>query len=245
MKKKILILGGTSDMAMAIGQVYAREGHDLVMAGRKVERLLPYQEDIKLKCAVEVELMEFDAEDISSHEVFVQEACLTKLDLAVCVFGYLGDQSIAEQDWKECERIIHCNYTGAVSILNRIAEKFLIQGSGTIIGISSVAGDRGRSSNYLYGSAKAGFTVYLDGLRNRLYHSGLHVMTVKPGFVATKMTGHLDLPPALTSSPEQVAEVIYKAQLRKKNTIYVSFVWRWIMLIIRSIPEQIFKKLKM
>jgi short-subunit dehydrogenase len=117
--------------------------------------------------------------------------------------------------------------------------------SGTIIGISSVAGERGRMSNYLYGSAKAGFTAYLSGLRNRLFHTGVHVMSVQPGFVYTRMTESLTLPPLLTAKPEQVAADIYKAAAGGKNVIYTKWFWRYIMLIIKSIPEFMFKKLKL
>ena len=118
-------------------------------------------------------------------------------------------------------------------------------GEGTIVGISSVAGDRGRQSNYIYGSAKAAFTAYLSGLRNDMYHKGVHVLTVKPGFVATRMTEHLDLPGPITAQPDEVADKIIKGIEKKKNIIYVRWMWRYIMLIITLIPEFIFKRLKM
>ena len=161
------------------------------------------------------------------------------------MFGFLGDQQKAESDWEECHRILQVNFVGAVSILNRIAEKYIAGGHGTIVGISSVAGERGRKSNYLYGSAKAGFTAYLSGLRNRLFSKGIHVLTVQPGFVYTKMTEHLTLPAPLTATPEQVAAAIATAVRKKKNIIYVKWFWRWIMLVIRCIPEPVFKKMNL
>src|SRR5690606_97752 len=140
----------------------------------------------------------------------------------------------------ETLRTINTNYTGAVSILNIIAADYALQKKGCIVGISSVAGERGRQSNYIYGSAKAGFTAYLSGLRNKFYDKGVHVVTVLPGFVHTKMTENLDLPKLLTAQPEDVARSIYTAVQKKKNIIYVKWFWRWIMCIIKLIPEPIF-----
>jgi short-subunit dehydrogenase len=126
-----------------------------------------------------------------------------------------------------------------------VANAYEAMKAGMIVGISSVAGERGRQSNYIYGSAKAGFTAYLSGLRNRLFRSGVHVMSVQPGFVNTRMTQHLTLPPLLTAQPEQVADAVFKAVQRKKNVLFVKWPWKYIMLIIKSIPESIFKKLKL
>jgi short-subunit dehydrogenase len=161
------------------------------------------------------------------------------------VFGYLGDANKARTDWNEAERIIQTNYTGAVSILDRVADHYALQKKGVIVGISSVAGERGRQSNYHYGSAKAGFTAYLSGLRNRLFQDGVHVVTVQPGFVYTRMTENLQLPKLLTGQPADVANTVYSAVKNKKNVVYVKWFWRWIMFIIRNIPEFMFKKLKM
>ena len=133
------------------------------------------------------------------------------------------------------------NYTGVVSLFNIIANDFEDRRSGFMVGISSVAGDRGRKNNYIYGSAKAALTAYLSGLRNRLYDAQVHVMTVKPGFVATKMTEGMDLPEKLTAQPEEVAEDIYKAQQKNKNVLYTKWMWRWVMMMIKMIPEWKFK----
>lgn len=163
----------------------------------------------------------------------------------ICVFGYLGDTEKGLKDWKEAQNIIESNYTGAVSILDVAATDMMERKTGTIIGISSVAGERGRQSNFLYGSAKAGFTAYLSGLRNKCFHAGVHVLTVKPGFIKTAMTEGMPLNPKLTAQPQQIARSIFKAQQKKKNVIYTLWMWKYIMCIIRNIPEGIFKKLKM
>ncbi len=157
----------------------------------------------------------------------------------------LGDQHEAEQNWLQCKHIINSNYTGAVSILNVIANDFERRKKGVIVGISSVAGERGRQSNYLYGSAKAGFTAYLSGLRNRLFHHGAHVVTVKPGFVRTKMIEDIRTPGPLTASPKQVALSVSSAIRKKRNTVYVLSIWSLIMFVIKLIPETIFKRLKL
>ena len=159
----------------------------------------------------------------------------------ISAVGYLGDQDKAQSDFSEAKKIIDTNYTGVVSLLNIIADDFEKRRNGFIVGISSVAGDRGRKSNYIYGSAKSALTTYLSGLRNRLYDANVQVLTVKPGFVATKMTKGLDLPEKLTALPEEVAEDIYNAQQKGKNVLYTKWIWRWVMLVIKAIPEWKFK----
>jgi len=178
--------------------------------------------------------------DYESHHQFYEGLKEKPLGVITAV-GYLGDQKKAQVDFNEAKPIMDTNYTGVVSLLNIIANDFEQRKSGFIVGISSVAGDRGRKSNYIYGSAKAALTAYLSGLRNRLHDAQVHVLTVKPGFVATKMTEDMDLPEKLTAQPEEVAEDIYKAQQKGKNVLYTKWVWKWVMLIIRNIPEWKFK----
>ena len=237
-----LILGATSDIGFAIAEQLRAKGTKLMLTARNTE-------DLKKKTSGWKEgeligLYQFDADQPSTHKAFVKNLPVVP-DIAVCVFGYLGDQRKAEADWDESNRIIQANYTGAVSVLNCIAETFMTRKSGTIVGISSVAGDRGRQSNYIYGSAKAGFTTYLAGLRNRLFPYGCHVVTVKPGFVDTKMTAGLPLPKPLTAKPEQVAKATVKAIGSKKNKIHVLPLWGPIMFVIASVPEFVFKRLKL
>lgn len=240
----ILILGAGSDMAVAIARKFASEKYDIQLAGRNTAALAPQQKDLQVRYNVNATTHLFDAADFGAHNGFYAGLPAVP-DITICVFGYLGNQEKAQENWQETATIINSNYTGAVSILNIVAESYAARKQGTIIGISSVAGERGRQSNYIYGSAKAGFTAYLSGLRNRLFRSDVHVMTVQPGFVNTRMTSHLPLPPLLTAQPETVATVIFNAVKRKKNVLYVKWHWKYIMLIIKLIPEGIFKKLSL
>lgn len=240
----VLILGATSDMAWATAKKFASEGHNVILAARNVHALSPMVSDLQIRYEVQAEAVVFEAMDYDNHREFYNNLAL-KPDCVACFFGYLGEQATAETDWNEAEKIIASNYTGAVSILNIAAEYMQERGFGSIIGVSSVAGDRGRMSNYIYGSAKAGFTAYLSGLRNKLFHKKINVLTVKPGFVATKMTAELPLPKLLTATADQAANDIYQAWFKKKDIIYTRWFWRYIMLIICTIPEFIFKKLKL
>lgn len=240
----VLILGASSDMAVAIAKKFASKGYAIQLAARNVQRLQALQSDLTIRYNIACSLHEFDALQFNSHAAFYNTLPV-KPDVAVCVFGYLGENELARENWQEAERIIHSNYTGAVSILNIIGQAFATQKAGTIVGISSVAGERGRQSNYIYGSAKAGFTAYLSGMRNRLFREGVHVVSVQPGFVYTRMTENLALPGLLTAQPEAVGDCVYNAVVKKKNTVYVKWFWRWIMLIIKLIPEFMFKKLKL
>ncbi|MBT1702585.1 SDR family oxidoreductase [Chryseosolibacter indicus] len=244
MSKNALILGATSDMALAIARKFGTQGYTLTLAARNLEKLQVIKADIEIRQRAKVEIARFDAMEIANHQEFYNQLPV-KPDIVFCVFGFLGDQTKAQYDWKMCEEILVSNYVGAVSILNIIANDMEARKQGTIVGISSVAGERGRQSNYIYGSAKAGFTAYLSGLRNRLCKSGVHVLTVKPGFVKTRMLDGMKTPGPLTAQPQEVAEDIYNAVANKKNTIYTRGVWRLVMYTIKSIPEPIFKKMKL
>ncbi|HEY5653108.1 MAG TPA: SDR family oxidoreductase [Pontiella sp.] len=240
--KSVLILGATSDLAQAIAKKFAAEGWHLQLAARNMDLLTPIVSDLEVRSDSEVLALQFNATDFHTHKSFY-DSLTNKPDVVISVFGYMGDQLKARTDFNEVRKTIDINYTGMVSILNVVANDFEQRGYGSIVGISSVAGERGRQSNYIYGSAKAGLTAYFSGLRSRLSEKGIHVMTVKPGFCRTKMTEHLDLPAVLTAEPEQVATAVFKGLRRKYNTVYTLWMWRWIMLIIRHIPEFVFKKL--
>jgi decaprenylphospho-beta-D-erythro-pentofuranosid-2-ulose 2-reductase len=242
MSRNVLVLGASSDMALALARKFASNGYSLTLAGRDPEKLKATQSDIQIRQRVVVHVARFDALDIGSHKEFY-ESLPAKPDVVLCVFGLLGDQQKAQSDWKACEQILFSNYIGAVSILNIVANDMEAKNNGVIVGISSVAGERGRQSNYLYGSAKAGFTAYLSGLRNRLAKTGVHVLTVKPGFVRTRMIENIKTPEVLTANPKEVADEIFDAVQKKSNTIYTKSLWRPIMYVIKSIPEPIFKKL--
>jgi len=237
----ILIVGAKSDIAKEVAKVYAENGYDLYLAGRHILTMKDFANDIKIRSGVDVKLKELDITDFDSHKCFCQEL-EGDLSGVITVVGYMNEQRLVQNDWDETLNTIHVNYLGNVSLLNIIANSFEKIKHGFIIGVSSVAGDRGRKSNYIYGSAKAGFSAYLSGLRSRLYNSDVQVLTVKPGFVYTKMTENLDLPKALTAMPSDVAIDIYTAHKSGKDVLYTKFVWRYIMLIIKHLPEFIFKR---
>ncbi len=238
----VLIIGAKSDIAKATAREYAKNGYDLYLAARNVDELAEFAKDVITRTQRDIRLVELDILDYASHQAFYDNLDEKPLGV-ISAIGYLGEQEKAQSDFSEAKKIMDTNYTGVVSLFNIIADDFEKRRSGFMVGISSVAGDRGRKSNYIYGSAKAALTAYLSGLRNRLYDAQVHVLTVKPGFVATKMTEDMDLPEKLTAQPEAVAEDIYKAQQKGKNVLYTKWIWRWVMLIIRNIPEFQFKKM--
>jgi short-subunit dehydrogenase len=214
------------------------------LASRDLELLDKQARDLEIRFQVKARPVYFDALDFSSHAGFYGSLD-PKPDLVVLAFGYLGDQKRAQEDFAEAQRIISVNFVGVVSILEIIARDFEVRGHGSIIGISSVAGERGRQSNYLYGAAKGAMALYLGGLRNRLHPRGVRVLTVLPGFVATKMTEHLDLPELLLTTPAEVSEDIYRALMRGREIVYSKKLWQWIMWLIKAIPERVFKRLKL
>ena len=236
----ILIVGAKSDIAKATARKYANQGFDLYLAARNARELEEFAKDVSVRTQQAVKTIELDILDYESHQQFYEGLEEKPLGVITAV-GYLGEQQKAQKDFIEAQRIMDANYIGIVSLLNIIADDFEYRKSGFIVGISSVAGDRGRKNNYIYGSAKAALTVYLSGLRNRLHDAQVQVLTVKPGFVATKMTEGMDLPEKLTAYPEAVAKDIYAAQKNGKNVIYTKWIWRYIMLIIKIIPEWKFK----
>lgn len=239
-----LILGATSDIGFAIAKKFASLQYNIQLAGRSLAALEPLTSDITIRYGVTCSQHIFDVTAFDTHQGFYDNLP-EKPEVVICVVGYMKDNEKVAASQEETLRTLHTNYTGPVTILNIIAADFSRQKKGTIVGISSVAGLRGRQSNYIYGSAKAGFTAYLSGLRNKLFHEGVHVVTVLPGFVNTKMTADLNLPKLLTAQPEDVANMVYTAVKKKKNTVYVKWFWRWIMCIIVNVPEFIFKKKKL
>jgi decaprenylphospho-beta-D-erythro-pentofuranosid-2-ulose 2-reductase len=240
----VLVLGASSDMAMAIARKFAKHGYNIQLAARNTSQLTHLQSDISIRYGSVCTLHAFDATQYDTHQHFF-DLLPVKPDITITVFGYLGDNETARKNWQESLAIINTNYTGAVSILNIVSGYYAAQRNGVIVGISSVAGERGRQSNYMYGSAKAGFTAYLSGLRNRMVQENVHVVTVLPGFANTRMTENMKLPPLLTAQPAEIGDAVYHAAINRKNTIYVKWMWRWIMLIIKLIPEPVFKKMKL
>lgn len=240
----LLVLGAKSDIARACAHEFAGHGFKIILAGRNQKELMDDAHDINLRFGVETLAVEFDAVKFDTHEKFY-ESLPEGVDSVICAVGYMPDQKESENNPKIARQVIDSNFTGLVSILNIVANDFEKKQSGFIAGISSVAGDRGRKSNYIYGSAKAGFTAYLSGLRHRLFSHGVQVCTVKPGFVNTRMTADLDLNPLLTATPEKVARDIYRAYKKKTDVLYTKWMWRYIMLIIKHLPEFLFKRTNM
>lgn len=249
MSENIVILGAGSGIAKALCQRMATRGCNLVLCGRNTEELQRDAADLQTRHQTKATILEFDALNFDSHNELWNQ-CLTqfdgKVDGVMLCFGTLPDQKACEDDPSQLRSAIDVNLTAAASILHPIAAHFESKKSGWLAVISSVAGDRGRQSNYVYGAAKAGLTTFLAGLRNRLQPAGVHVLTIKPGFVATPMTaGILDPKSPMVASPEQVARDIERAIAKRRNVIYTRWFWKWIMLIIRNIPESIFKRLKL
>lgn len=245
MSEAVLILGATSAIARATAAAFAARGAALYLASRDLDELRRIAADIHLRYGVEVRHGLFDAEATESHAVFMQSVieAMHGITGVVLAFGYLGDQQEA-RDFKMGEKIIVSNFTGAASILSHCANYFEPLHRGFIIGISSVAGDRGRQSNYVYGAAKGALSLYLQGLRNRLFASGVRVITIKPGFVDTAMT--YGLPGLfLVASPQAIGERIVAALGKSSDVVYLPWFWRYIMLIIKHIPEHIFKRMKL
>ncbi len=241
-RRTVIVIGVTSAIARAVAADYARDGFDLVVTARDPEELEAVAADLALRFRVKVRPRQCDALDYASHEtLFADVPDLTGVVLAL---GLVGDQEEGETDFGAARRILDTNYTGCVSLLERAAEALERQGGGFICAIGSVAGDRGRRSNYLYGSAKAGLAAYLQGLRARGFKRGVSVTTVKPGYVDTRMTyGKPGL--VLVASPERAARGIRRAVRVRRSVVYVPWFWRPIMWVVRAIPEPLFKRLNL
>lgn len=241
----MIVLGSTSEVAQAFVEKALQKGEKyerIYLFTSNKEATERFVKHIDVKFLQQSEIIELDL----TKEINYFDFDHVNSNVLFCATGYLGESTEDSlYDNKNTERIIDINYSKLVPVMNYFAQKFESKRSGTIIGLSSVAGDRGRQSNFIYGSAKAAFTAYLSGLRNYLFEKKVHVLTVKPGFMATKMTEGLPLNPKLTATPKQAAECIYKAFKKQKNVAYVLPIWGVIMMIIRNIPEFIFKKLKL
>lgn len=243
--RPVLVLGATSPIARAVAVELARSGTPLYLAGRDLQELWRVANDINVRFGVDVNVGIFDAEDTKGHPTFFENAIHRTGGFGgvVLAFGDLGDQGATEKEPSLAQAIIARNFSGAVSALLFMANHLEEKRSGFVVAISSVAGDRGRFSNYVYGSAKAGLSAFLQGLRSRLQKVGIPVLTVKPGFVDTAMT--FGKPGTfLVASPEKVGKKIVQAIRRHKDVVYVPGFWRWIMMVIKMVPERTFKKLK-
>lgn len=243
--KKILIIGATSAIASSCARKWLDADCVFFLVGRNKEKLNSVADDLLARGAKSVSCFIMDAMDYSRHESMLTEciSVLQSIDIALIAQGTLPKQSDCEHNVVYAVREFDNNATSVIALLTILAKQFETQGFGSIAVISSVAGDRGRPSNYLYGAAKGAVSIYCDGLRARLYKSGVHVITIKPGFVDTPMTHGLALPAALVAKPDDVAASIVKGVAKKKNILYAPFFWSLIMLVIKTIPTFIFKRM--
>jgi NAD(P)-dependent dehydrogenase (short-subunit alcohol dehydrogenase family) len=237
----VLILGSRSDIGRALARAYAAKGADVILAARS--RPDEDAADAGLRHEIKARAVSFDVNDADPDRFFDDLGVVP--GTVVMVAGSLGDQDRSAAADAEADLVFRTNFTGPARYLLAAARRMQAKPNACIIGISSVAGDRGRASNFIYGSAKAGLTAFLSGLRNAHAKTGLHVITVKPGFVRTRMTEGMKLIGPLTASPETVANAIIKAQGKRQDVVYTLGAWRWVMAIINHIPERIFKKLSL
>jgi short-subunit dehydrogenase len=245
--KRILIIGATSAIAAACARLWAAEGASFVLVARDQDKLNQVTADLRARGAVDIDTQTMDATALQKLKPTVERAVtvLGKIDVALIAHGTLPDQKLCERDAIAAAEATIVNATSVIAIATAIANQLESQKSGTLAVISSVAGDRARASNYVYGSAKAAVSAFCEGLRARIAASGVHVLTIKPGFVDTPMTKGMKLPTALLATPDQVASDIVKAVDRKKAVLYTPAIWGWIMLIIRNIPAPIFRRLNL
>jgi len=244
--RKILVLGATSGIAEATCRIWASQGARLFLVARNAEKLAAVAADLRTRGASYVDTAVADLDNTEQHPALLAHAVnsLTGLDVAYLTHGILGDQAKAEQDFNTAAQIIYTNYMAPVSLLTWLANFCVQRHAGTLAVISSVAGDRGRKSNYLYGSSKAGLSAFLGGLRNRVDREGVTVLSIKPGPVKTAMTASMKGSEKFADA-DKVAQSIVKAIDKRQDTLYVPFQWQPIMFIIRNIPERIFKKLNL
>jgi len=247
--KKILIIGATSAIANACARQWVEqfEHTQFFLVARNSEKLSQIADDISTRGAIAVHTHVLDIANIDAHSAMLNAAIkeLEKIDIVLIAHGVLPDQVACEQDVSLAIKEFNINATSTIALLTLLANQLEKQHNGTLAVITSVAGDRGRSSNYLYASAKSAISIFCEGLRGRLFKSGVHVIDIRPGFVDTPMTAHLPLPAALVAKPDIVAARIVAGIKRKKDVLYAPAFWWLIMFIIRSIPSFVFKKMKM
>ena len=244
--RKILVLGATSGIAEATCRIWASQGASLFLVARNAEKLAAVAADLKTRGAGYIDTAVADLDDTDQHAALLAHAVnsLTGMDIAYLAHGVLGDQTEAEREFNTAAQILHTNLMAPVSLLTWLANFCVQRRAGVLAVISSVAGDRGRKSNYVYGSSKAGLSAFLGGLRNRIDREGVTVLTIKPGPTKTAMTA--DMPKSEKfADVDSVAESIVRAIDKRKDILYVPFQWEPIMFVIRNIPERIFKKLNL
>jgi decaprenylphospho-beta-D-erythro-pentofuranosid-2-ulose 2-reductase len=243
---KIVVIGASSALAYEAAKHFAHEGAEILLVGRTASKLESIASDLKVRGAGRVEMYLLDLCDLSRHQELWDQALgrLGEIDILLVAYGTLGDQRRCELSVEETLREFNNNCTSVIALLTIGANYFEQRRRGCIAVITSVAGDRGRKSNYVYGTAKAALNTFLQGLRNRLASSGVTVITIKPGLVATPMTAHMRTG-FLTANAQAVGQGIYRAIVKRKEVVYLPWYWQPIMLIVKSIPERVFKRLSL
>jgi decaprenylphospho-beta-D-erythro-pentofuranosid-2-ulose 2-reductase len=244
--QSVLVLGGGSDIAAAIVRALVRDrARRVVLAGRKPERFEPLVEELRALGAEAVDLCEFDALVVDEHERVMDQAFdeLDDIDLAIVAFGVHGPRGEAQLEHDGALDVVTTNFVGAVSVLLPLARRMVEQGHGAIVVLSSVAGERGRKKNFVYGSSKAGLDAFCEGLAARLAGSGVHLMVVRPGFVRTKLTSGFQAAPLATSA-EDVAEATVDGLRRRADVVWVPAAVRWVMSFLRHVPRAVFRRLE-
>jgi short-subunit dehydrogenase len=242
--RKTLIIGAASSIAQALEELLAGAGDEMFLVARNRERLQALRDDLSLRHGVPIHLGVLDVRELDRQEAIVDEAFgkLGAIDLIIIAHGHLPDQSACERSPDLALDTFSVNALSVIALLTRLSQRLEAQGHGTVAVITSVAGDRGRRSNYVYGSAKGAVSLFLQGLRSRLHPSGIRVVTVKPGLVDTPMTAKFEKG-FLWASPPRVAKGLMRALRGSRDVVYVPWYWRWIMLVVRIIPERLFKRL--
>jgi decaprenylphospho-beta-D-erythro-pentofuranosid-2-ulose 2-reductase len=243
--QSVLVLGGTSEIGVATAKTLAeRRAKTIVLAARDPARCASAADELRAAGAERVEAVTFDARDTGSHAAFVEDVFsrFGDIDVALVAFGVLGDQEQAERDATQAVEIIETNFTGAASVMTPLARKMVDQGHGTVVVLSSVAGERARKSNFVYGSSKAGIDAFAQGLGDSLAGTGVHVMVVRPGFVKTKMTEGMEEVP-FSTTPDVVAKEIVKGLARRSHTVWAPGILRGVMSALRHVPRPIFRRL--
>tara|TARA_R100001377_G_scaffold42347_2_gene23889 strand:- start:301 stop:1038 length:738 start_codon:yes stop_codon:yes gene_type:complete len=244
--KNVLIIGANSAIAKATARHYAQQKDSLYLLARDPHQLEIQRGDLAVRGASAVECAAFDATDFASHGRLITKALETMghFDIVLIAHGSLPDQALCESDFEATLQAFNINALSVISLLNHIIEPMRERRDGCIVVVTSVAGDRGRQSNFVYGAAKAMVSTYLQGLRGRLFHDNVCVIDIKPGFVDTPMTAHLSKG-VLWAQPEQIAQRIAKGVEKRRATVYAPGFWRLIMFVVCSVPEVIFKRLKL
>ena len=245
--RNILIIGATSAIAEATARRFAAAGARFYLVGRNADRLAAIARDLEIRSGQPVAHESLDLDLLDQHPALLERAeqALGEIDIALIAHGVLPDQDACQESVAATLAAIQTNALSVISLATLLGNAFEQRGRGVLIAISSVAGERGRQSNYVYGAAKGMVSLFLQGLRNRLSRHGVQVITIKPGFVDTPMTAAFEKKGLLWAQPDRIAKGIVAAVERGRDEVYLPGFWRWIMLVIRHIPEGLFKRLKL